>query len=61
MHAHRSRDARAARTILDSVRRAILDTTPLPDGYAYRFDPTSEILSHLARLVNVERQCIPRG
>jgi hypothetical protein len=29
------------RTILDSVRRAVLDITPLLDGYAYRFEPTS--------------------
>lgn len=40
-------------TILDSVRRAGLDVSPLPDGYAYR----SEILSQLARLVDLERQC----
>ena len=45
------------RTILDSVRRAVLDITPLLDGYAYRFEPTSEILSQLARLVDPERQC----
>jgi hypothetical protein len=44
-------------TILDSVRRAVLDITPLPDGYAYRFEPTSEILSQLTRLVDLERQC----
>jgi len=46
-------------TVLDSVRRAVIDITPLPDGYAYRFDTTSEILSHLARLVDLERQCCP--
>jgi hypothetical protein len=45
------------RTILDSIRRAVLDVSPLPDGYAYRFEPTSEILSQLARLIDLERQC----
>jgi hypothetical protein len=44
-------------TILDSVRHAVVDITSLPDGYLYRFDSTSEILSHLARLVDLERQC----
>jgi hypothetical protein len=41
--------------ILDAVRRAVLDITPLPDGYAYSFDATSEILPQLARLVDLER------
>jgi hypothetical protein len=45
------------RTILDSVRRMALDITPLLDGYAYRFEPGSEVLSQLARLVDLERQC----
>jgi hypothetical protein len=45
------------RTILDSVRGAVLDITPLPDGYAYRFEASSENLSQLARLVDLERQC----
>lgn len=44
-------------TILDTVRRGVLDISPLPDGYAYRFETTSEILSQLARLVDLERQC----
>lgn len=44
-------------TILGSVRRAVLDISPLPSGYAYRFEATSENLSQLARLVDLERQC----
>ena len=47
------------RTILDSVRRAALDVTSLPLGYVYRFDPTSEVLAQLARLVDLERLCCP--
>jgi len=45
------------RTILDSVRRAVLDISPLPDGYAYRFEAISDILSQHARLVDLVRQC----
>ena len=43
--------------ILDPLRRAALDVSPLPDGSAYRFEATSEILAQLARLVDLERQC----
>jgi hypothetical protein len=44
-------------TILDLVRGAALNVTSLPHGYAYRFEPTSEALAHLSRLVDLERQC----
>jgi hypothetical protein len=47
------------RTILDSVRGAVLKVTPLSLGYAYRFEPTSEVLAQLSRLVDLERQCCP--
>lgn len=47
------------RTILDSVRGAALKVTPLPLGYAYRFEPTSQVLAQLSRLVDLERQCCP--
>src|ERR1700722_4282165 len=43
--------------ILDSVQRALLDIPSLPDGYMYGFEATSEILSQLARLVDLECQC----
>jgi hypothetical protein len=46
-------------TILASVRRAAMEVTPLPLGYAYRFQPTSEVLVQLARLIDLERQCCP--
>lgn len=45
------------RTILDSVRGAVANVTPLPLGYAYRFEPTSELLGQLFGLVDLERQC----
>src|SRR6516165_11628304 len=47
------------RTLLDLVRSAVLNVTSLPLGYAYRFQPTSEILPLLSRLVDLERQCCP--
>jgi hypothetical protein len=46
-------------TVLDVVRRAVFGITPLPDGYAYRFESTPEILCQLARLVDLERRCCP--
>ena len=36
-------------TILDSVRREVLDITLLPDGYAYRFEATTEIRDAMIR------------
>jgi hypothetical protein len=47
------------RTILDSVRVAILNVTSLSLGYAYRFEPTPQVLAELCRLVDLERQCCP--
>jgi hypothetical protein len=44
-------------TMLNLVRGAALNVTSLPMGYAYRFEPTSEVLAHLSRLVDLERQC----
>jgi hypothetical protein len=47
------------RTILDSVRAAVLSVTSLPAGYAFRFEPTSEVLAQLGRVVDLERECCP--
>ena len=47
------------RTILDTFRGAALEVTSLPLGYAYRFEPTSEVLARLVHLVDLERQCCP--
>jgi len=46
-------------TILASVRSVAIDVTSLPQGYAYRFEPTTEVLAQLASLVDLERQCCP--
>jgi len=45
------------RTILDPIRGAVLHVTPLPLGYAYCFEPSSEMLTQLSRLVDLERHC----
>lgn len=46
-------------TILDFFRQSLLKVTPLPLGYAYSFRPSSEVLTRLAHLVDLERQCCP--
>jgi hypothetical protein len=46
-------------SILDFVRSSALDVTSLPLGYAYSFEPTTEVLAQLMRLVDLERQCCP--
>ena len=47
------------RTLLDSVRRATIEVTELPLGYAYRFNLTSDVLLVLTRLIDLERTCCP--
>jgi hypothetical protein len=45
------------RTVLESIRELTLDSTPILDGYAYRFAPRPEVLSKLSNLVELERHC----
>jgi hypothetical protein len=45
------------RVVLDTVRQAVMSVVELPLGYAYTFQPTSDVLSQLTRLVDLERQC----
>jgi hypothetical protein len=44
-------------TVLQKVRRAVIDTKELEDGYSYSFPSTSEWLGELAGLIELERQC----
>ncbi len=44
---------------LDAVGGVVVSVTPLPLGYAYRFEPTSQVLTFLAQWVDLERQCCP--
>src|SRR2546427_11059863 len=45
------------RSVQDSIRQNAIDITAIADGYSYRFTPTSEVLSQLSNLVDLERQC----
>ena len=45
------------RTVLEAVARAVQSITRMHDGYAYSFEPNSEVLTQLGRLVELERQC----
>lgn len=45
------------RTLLDAMKQATVDVAPIPGGYCYRFQPRSEVLMQLSRLVDLERQC----
>jgi hypothetical protein len=46
-------------TVLQKVRRAVLEVKELEDGYAYIFPSASEWLSEVAGLIDLERQCCP--
>jgi hypothetical protein len=45
------------RTVLKSIRDACIGVAPIPEGYSYHFRPTSEVLSQLFNVVDLERQC----
>jgi hypothetical protein len=43
--------------LLGGLVRLARERVDLPDGYRIRFDPGDDILSRIARIVEVERQC----
>ena len=45
------------RDVLDHVQAAVIQATELPDGYAYKFAFSPEMLAALARLVALEHEC----
>ena len=45
------------RTVLNLIRDSAIDAASIPGGYSYRFRPSSEALSQLFNLVDLERQC----
>jgi len=47
------------RTTLSKVRDSVLETMEVQSGFAYRFPPDSAIISQLATMVVLERQCCP--
>ena len=46
-------------TIIEIFRKMEITVTELSDGYAYNFAATSEALTQIAQLVDMERQCCP--
>jgi RimJ/RimL family protein N-acetyltransferase len=46
-------------TVLQKVRRAVLNVRELENGYAYSFPLASEWLRELTGLIDLERQCCP--
>jgi hypothetical protein len=47
------------KTLLDFLRGEAVKIMPLPLGYAYTFEPSSDVVTHLNRLLDLERQCCP--
>lgn len=43
--------------LLGGLVRRSMERVDLPNGYRVRFDPTDDVLSAIARVVEVERQC----
>jgi hypothetical protein len=46
-------------TILKFFRQSLVKVRPLPLGLAFTFQPSSEVLTGLAELVDLERKCCP--
>lgn len=47
------------RTVLARIRTRVREVRDLDDGYALRFDAEGAMLSDLATLIDLERQCCP--
>ena len=45
------------RTVLDPMKEAAISSEELPDGYAYVFPASSEVLAQLSRAVDMESRC----
>jgi hypothetical protein len=44
-------------TVLDSMKAETIEAVAVPQGYAYKFSATPEILSKLAHVISLEHQC----
>ena len=47
------------RTVLEKVRRAVVEVRELENGYAYSFSSEGDWLRELAGVIDLERQCCP--
>ena len=45
------------RAFLDPIRANTAQVVPIPDGYAYGFKPSPEVLALLSKLVELESRC----
>ena len=45
--------------LLKTFQRALLETSELDDGYAYRFPAGANWIAELAELITFERECCP--
>ena len=46
-------------TVLQKVRRGVMEVNEIEDGYSYTFPSASEWLNEVADLIDLERQCCP--
>jgi hypothetical protein len=44
-------------TVLKSLKKQILETRELPDGYAFKFPGTDKVLDELNEFIKTERTC----
>lgn len=44
-------------TVLAELKKAVLEKKELPNGYAYRFKATDEMLDRLTEFIKTERMC----
>jgi hypothetical protein len=51
--------AKRRSTVLDKLRRAVIETKELKDGYAYSFPADGQWLQELATMIELERRCCP--
>jgi hypothetical protein len=43
--------------VLARLSTAVLERSELPDGFAFRFEPSSATVALLAEVIDLERQC----
>ena len=45
--------------LLHEIGNAVRERRELPDGYAFRFEESEEMLTRLLTLIRLERECCP--
>lgn len=44
-------------TVLESLRKQVMEKKELPNGFSYKFDNTDKMLDELTEFIKTERQC----